>query len=43
MEVIVVGIFFLFSAYVIYKGYQILKAGCVFEGLLNKENSREKE
>ena len=41
MEVIVVGVFFLFSAYVFYRAYHTLKAAHAFEDLINKEKTDE--
>lgn len=39
MEVIVIGVFFLFSAYVFYRAYHMLKAAYTFEGLISKEKT----
>lgn len=41
MEVIVVGVFFLFSAYVFYRAYHMFKAAHAFEGLISKERTDE--
>mgnify|MGYP003304681925 CR=1 FL=1 len=41
MEVIVVGVFFLFSVYVFYRAYHMLKAAHAFEGLISKEKTNE--
>ena len=41
MEVIVVGVFFLFSAYIFYRTYHMFKAAHAFEGLINKEKTDE--
>ena len=41
MEIIVVGVFFLFSAYVFCRAYHMLKAAHAFEGLIDKEKTNE--